>query len=93
MRNCKNWSVSFAYGDRYQAREGLTKKEAKELFGKLASDTTVNINNDYLALLTLATSGKEIMSMQRVDKGEYVYWSGKKYVPNGYEAAQIVANL
>lgn len=93
MRNNKIWSVSFAYGNRYQAREGLTKREAKELFGKLASDTTVNINNDYLALLTLATDGREIMSMQRVGKGEYMYWNGKKYVPSGYEAAQIVANL
>lgn len=93
MRNCKNWSVSFAYGDRYQTREGLTKKEAKEVFGKLARDTSTNIHNDYLALLILATNGKEIMSMQRVGKGEYSYWSGKKYVPSGYEAAQIIASL
>lgn len=93
MRNCKNWSVSFAYGDRYQTREGLTKKEAKEVFGKLARDTSTNIHNDYLALLILATNGKEIMSMQRVGKGEYSYWNGKKYVPSGYEAAQIIASL
>ena len=93
MRNNKIWSVSVAYGDRYHTREGLTKKQAKEVFGKLARDTSTNINNDYLALIILATNGKEIMSMQRVGKGEYMYWNGKKYVPSGYEAAQIVANL
>ena len=93
MRNNNIWSVSYAYGDHYYTREALTKKQAKELFSKLATDTTRNIHNNYLALLILATSGKEIMSMQRVGKGEYVYWNGKKYVPSGYEAAQIVANL
>lgn len=93
MRNNNIWSVSCAYGDHYYTCEGLAKKQAKELFGRLARDTTVNINNDYLALLILATNGKEIMSMQRVGKGEYSYWNGKKYVPSGREAAQIVANL
>ena len=93
MRNNNIWSVSYAYGDRYYTREALTKKQAKEVFGKLARDTSTNINNDYLALIILATNGKEIMSMQRVGTGEYVYWNGKKYVPSGYEAAQIVANL
>lgn len=93
MRNNNIWSVSYAYGDRYYTRESLTKKQAKEVFGKLACDTSTNINNDYLALVILATNGKEIMSMQRVGKGEYSYWNGKKYVPSGYEAAQIVANL
>ena len=93
MRNNNIWSVSFAYGARYHTREGLTKKQAKEIFEKLARDTSANSNNDYLSLLILATNGKKIMSMQRVGKGEYMYWNGKKYVPSGYEAAQIVANL
>ena len=93
MRNYKNWSVSYAYGDRCYTIEAMTKKQAKEVFGKLARDTSTNINNDYLALLILATNGKEIMSMQRVGKGEYAAGIDKKYVPSGYEAAQIVANL
>lgn len=93
MRNYKNWSVSYAYGDRYYTIEAMTKKQAKEVFGKLARDTSTNIHNDYLSLLILATNSKEIMSMQRVGKGEYVYWSGKKYTPDGYEAWQMVQSL
>ena len=97
MRSNEIWSVSFAYGDRYHTRDGLTKKQAKEVFGKLARDTSANINNDYLDLLTIDKDSKRgfetLLQMQRVGKGEYVYWHKGQYTESGYEAAQIVANL
>ena len=97
MRSNHIWSVAFGWGKHYRVCEKMTKKEAKEYFGMLATDTTRNINNDYLDFIELRKETKKgldtLMEMQRVDKGEYMYWNGKKYVSNGYEAAQIVANL
>lgn len=98
MRNNHIWSITIVSGSHCRNRLDLTKRQAKEVFGKLAQDTTRNINNDYIDLMVVRRHSKkfwdDVIEMERVGKGEYVYRFGKnKFTQDGYEAAQIVANL
>lgn len=98
MRNNRIWKVVIVSGSRCWNRLDLTKKEAKEIFSKLATDTTRNIHNDYIDFLGIRRYDKkfwnDVFRMERVGKGEYVYRFGRKgFTQDGYEAAQIVASL
>lgn len=97
-RNNHIWSVTIVSGPHCRNRLDLTKKQAKEVFEKLAVDTTRNINNDYIDLMVVRRASKkcwdDIIEMERVGKGEYVYRFGKNgFTQDGYEAWQIVQSL
>lgn len=97
-RNNYIWSVTIVSGSHCRNRLDLTKRQAKEIFEKLAVDTTRNINNDYIDLMVVCRKDKnfptDVIKMERVGRGEYVYQFGKnKFTQDGYEAWQIVQSL
>lgn len=97
-RNNHIWSVTIVSGSHCRNRLDLTKKQAKEIFGKLATDTTRNINNDYIDLMVVRRHSKkfwdDVIKMERTGKGEYIYQFGKnRSTRDGYGAWQIVQSL
>ena len=98
MRNNHIWSVTIVSGSHCWNRLDLTKRQAKEIFGKLATDATRNIHNDYIDLMIVRRDSKkfwdDVVKMERVGKGEYVYRFRKdRFTQDGYEAWQIVQSL
>lgn len=87
------WSVEYMFGSHERKIMGLTKKQAKEAFGKLAAETTKNIHNDYIDFMSLKRCGDAKATMERVGKLEYSYWIGKEWTLDGGEAALMVGAI
>ena len=97
MRDDPIWSVTIVSGSHYNSHLDLTKEQAKEIFSKLAADTTRDINNDYIDLMIMDYRDKKLYSapvkMERIGKGEYRYRFGKKSTKDEHEAWQIIQRL
>lgn len=97
MENNHIWSVTVVSGAHCNSHIGLTKEQAKEIFSKLAADTTRNINNDYIALIIMDYRDKKLygapVKMERIGKGKYRYRFGKKSTKDGHEAWEIIQRL
>lgn len=90
MRNNRIWSITAASGKNFCTTADLNKKEAKIVFEKLARDTSKNSLNDYIDLLIIRRNDKELMTMERVGKGEYTYHFDGKVTFDGAEAAEML---